>query len=48
MGGGLVGSILCFVPDSEFAAFKTHMAGFYGEGKIVEVAIPPLGAHEVK
>jgi galactokinase len=48
MGGGLVGSIICFVPDSEFAAFKKHMVGYYGEDKVIEVSIPPLGAHEVK
>jgi galactokinase len=48
MGGGLVGTTLNFVPEEEFSAFMAKMVGFYGEGKVVEVSIPELGAHEVK
>jgi galactokinase len=48
MGGGLVGSIICFVAEKEYPAFRKGMVAFYGEDKVVEVAIPEIGAHEVK
>ncbi len=48
MGGGLVGSILCFVHEDEAAFFKKRMIGYYGKDKVVEVSIPPQGAHEVQ
>jgi len=46
MGGGLVGSIICFVPFDEERAFLAGMKAFYPPESIVEVGIPPLGAHE--
>jgi galactokinase len=48
MGGGLVGSIICFVPDKDLAAFKKKMVSYYGAKAVVEVAIPRLGAHFLK
>jgi galactokinase len=48
MGGGLVGTTLNFVPESEYAAFMATMSAYYGADKIVEVSIPEKGAHEVK
>jgi galactokinase len=44
MGGGLVGSTINFVPEANFAEFMKVLQGFYGEKKVVEVAIPPVGA----
>lgn len=48
MGGGLVGSIICFVPSEEYPSFLSSMRGYYGEEAVVEVEIPFQGAHEVK
>lgn len=48
MGGGLVGSIICFVPKQERSAFIKSMVSYYGEKAVVEVDIPEQGAHEVK
>lgn len=48
MGGGLIGSIICFVPNAEFASFMRGMRGFYDPSNVVEVGIPEQGAHEVR
>lgn len=48
MGGGLVGSILCLVPEKEERIFLAGMSQFYPKGAISEVSIPTLGAHEEK
>jgi galactokinase len=48
MGGGIVGSIICFVPAKEYEAFMAHMLSYYDAKKIVEVTIPEIGAHEIK
>ncbi len=47
MGGGLSGSIIAFVLDEELSAFRQGMIEYYGPSHVSEVAIPPLGAHEV-
>lgn len=45
MGGGLVGSILCLVPEKEERLFLAGMGQFYPKGAIAEVYIPAVGAH---
>jgi len=47
MGGGFAGSIICLVPSEEEKAFLNQMNKYYA-GRVVEVSIPPVGAHEVK
>ncbi len=48
MGGGLAGSIICFVPNEEFDEFMKGMRKYYPKKNILEVSIPQEGAHEVK
>jgi galactokinase len=48
MGGGLVGTTINFVPVNEKKEFLEVMHAYYGEKKVVEVSIPPLGAHIVE
>ena len=48
MGGGLAGSIICFVEEKEFDHFIEGMGKFYSPEKIVEVSIPETGAHEIR
>ena len=48
MGGGLAGSIICFVPDEEFASFMEGMSQSYPNENIMVVSIPEIGAHEEK
>ncbi len=48
MGGGFAGSIICLVPNEEENAFLKEMNKHYVKSGIVEVSIPPYGAHEVK
>jgi galactokinase len=48
MGGGFVGSIICFVLDDDYPYFEKTMKSIYGEGKVIEVSIPETGAHEVR
>jgi galactokinase len=48
MGGGLVGSIICFIDEKEFPSFVKGMSRYYSPEKIVEVSIPEIGAHEVR
>ncbi len=48
MGGGLAGSIICFVPEEEYGRFIEGMRKFYPKKNIVEVSIPQDGAHEEK
>ena len=48
MGGGLAGSIICFVPDEEYDAFMGGMKKYYPKKNILEVSIPEEGAHEEK
>lgn len=48
MGGGLAGSIVCFVPSEEYHQFVDGMSKFYGKKNVMKVTIPPEGAHEVK
>ncbi|MCR4561851.1 MAG: hypothetical protein K5694_01405, partial [Bacilli bacterium] len=48
MGGGLVGSIICYVPPEEYDSFIEKMSQYYEKSSIVEVSIPRFGAHEVK
>ncbi len=45
MGGGLVGTTINFVPKDELLDFMDGMKRYYKENSIVEVKIPPLGAH---
>lgn len=46
MGGGLAGSIICFVPSEEYHAFIDGMSAFYGKRNVLRVTIPENGAHE--
>jgi hypothetical protein len=48
MGGGLAGSIICFVEEKEFDHFIEGLGKFYSPEKIVEVSIPETGAHEIR
>ena len=48
MGGGLAGSIICFVPEEEYLFFMNGMKQYYEESNILEVSIPEDGAHESK
>ena len=48
MGGGLAGSIICFVPDEEYDVFMEGMKKYYPKKNILEVSIPEEGAHEEK
>lgn len=48
MGGGLVGTTINFVPVIEKKEFLEIMHSYYGEKKVVEVSIPPVGAHIVE
>lgn len=48
MGGGLAGSIICFVPEEEKEVFYKQMGQYYPLDSILEVFIPEDGAHEVK
>lgn len=48
MGGGLAGSIICFVPNEEVEGFLKGMKQYYSNDNIVEVFVPSDGAHEVK
>lgn len=47
MGGGLVGSIICFVNEKELSVFRKSMVAYYGEKAVVEVSIPRFGARRV-
>lgn len=48
MGGGLVGSIICFVPEAKLLSFISKMSSYYGPNAVVEVSIPPHGAGKVE
>lgn len=48
MGGGLVGSIICFVDEGSLPMFREKMASYYGSAAVVEVKIPQTGASEVE
>lgn len=48
MGGGLAGSIICFVPEEEKEKFYKQMGQYYPLDSILEVTIPEEGAHEAK
>lgn len=45
MGGGLAGSIICFVPLEEETNFVEGMSKFYDKKDILKVYIPDEGAH---
>lgn len=48
MGGGLVGSIICFVEAGALPFFAEKMASYYGRGAVAEVSIPPEGAGAIE
>ncbi len=48
MGGGLAGSIICFVPEEEYGIFMEGMEKYYSKENILEVFIPEEGAHVEK
>lgn len=48
MGGGLVGSIIAFVPAEELTVFLNGMEGYYGKDRVVPVTIPSVGARVVE
>ncbi len=48
MGGGLAGSIICFVPEEEYDSFILGMKKYYSAKNILTVSIPQDGAHEEK
>lgn len=47
MGGGLVGSIICFVSEKKRESFIKKMSSYYGPKAVVEVSIPPHGAGRI-
>lgn len=44
-GGGFAGCIQCLVPAADFAAFRSKMDGYYGEGACQELNIRPCGPY---
>lgn len=48
MGGGFAGTTINFLHEDEYPLFRKTMEAAYGEHSVVEVEIPPVGAHEVK
>ncbi len=48
MGGGFAGSVICFIPETEFETFEKGIAAYYPRSSWMEVNVPAQGAHEVK